>query len=346
MPAVSDGARYVWSPSSANSTPSSASRACRSVMSRTANPAVRSPSPQRSRCARTGPAPVGSQSSISLPPSASTRRRPPRYADSVSRAGRAPRRSAKVRAAAWRSRTASCTRSTRSSMGSSRGDGTIAAHPHPGVGVVLLTGAGRGFCAGGDVKAMAEGREFGGTSLEDKAQGLRARMEVSRWLHELPKPTIAMVRGAAAGAGLSLALACDLRIASDTARFASAFARVGYSGDFGGSWFLTQLVGTARARELYYTADIVDAQQALALGLVNRVVPDARLEDETLGLASRLARGPRIAYRYMKRNFNAAESGTLKDALDLEAWHHTRCGMTEDHREAARAFVEKQIGRA
>ena len=210
------------------------------------------------------------------------------------------------------------------------------------VGVVVLTGAGRGFCAGGDVKAMAEGREFGGTTLEEKAQALRSRMEVSRWLHEMPKVTIEMVRGAAAGAGLSLALACDLRVASDTARFATAFARVGYSGDFGGSWYLTQLVGSAKARELYYTADIVDAQAAQALGIVNRVVPDGRLEDETMALAARLARGPRIAYQYMKRNFNAAESGTLKDSLDLEAWHHTRCGMTEDHREAARAFVDKR----
>jgi 2-(1,2-epoxy-1,2-dihydrophenyl)acetyl-CoA isomerase len=212
----------------------------------------------------------------------------------------------------------------------------------PAVGVVVLTGAGRGFCAGGDVKAMAEGREFGGTTLEEKAQALRSRMEVSRWLHEMPKITIAMVRGAAAGAGLSLALACDLRVASDTARFATAFARVGYSGDFGGSWYLTQLVGSAKARELYYTADIVDAQAAQALGIVNRVVPDGRLEDETMTLAARLARGPRVAYQYMKRNFNAAESGTLKDSLDLEAWHHTRCGMTEDHREAARAFVDKR----
>src|SRR2546426_512027 len=104
----------------------------------------------------------------------------------------------------------------------------------PDVGVVVLTGAGRGFCAGGDVKAMAEGREFGGDTMEDKAQGLRAKMETSRWLHEMPKPTIAMVRGAAAGAGLSLAMACDLRIASDNARFATAFARAGYSRDFGG----------------------------------------------------------------------------------------------------------------
>ncbi len=212
----------------------------------------------------------------------------------------------------------------------------------PAVGAVVLTGAGRGFCAGGDVKAMAEGTEAAGTTLEERAQGLRGRMEVARWLHELPKPTIAMVRGAAAGAGLSLALACDLRIAGDSARLGTAFARVGYSGDFGGSFFLTQLVGTAKARELYYTADLLDVQQALALGLVNRVVPDARLEEETLELAGRLARGPRVAYRYMKRNMNAAESGTLKELLDLEAWHHTRCGMTEDHTEAARAFVEKR----
>ena len=210
------------------------------------------------------------------------------------------------------------------------------------VGVVVLTGSGRAFCAGGDVKAMAEGREAEGTTLEERAQALRASMEVSRWLHEMPKPTLAVVRGAAAGAGLSLAMACDMRIASDNARFATAFARVGYSGDFGGSWFLTQLVGTAKARELYYTAEIVDAEAALRLGLVNRVVPDADLEKEARALAGRLARGPRIAYRYMKRNMNAAESGTLGELLDLEAWHHSRTGATEDHREAARAFVDKR----
>lgn len=212
----------------------------------------------------------------------------------------------------------------------------------PEIGVVVLTGAGRGFCAGGDVKAMAEGNELGGHTMEEKAQALRSRMETSRWLHEMPKPTIAMMRGPAAGAGLSLAMACDIRIASDTVRLGTAFARVGYSGDFGGSYYLTQLVGTAKARELYFTADLLDAQQALGLGLVNRVVADARLEEETMALASRLARGPRVAYRYMKRNMNAAESASLKEMLDLEAWHHTRTGMTEDHREAARAFVEKR----
>ena len=202
------------------------------------------------------------------------------------------------------------------------------------VGAVVLTG--------GDVKAMAEGNELGGVTMEEKAQALRSRMETSRLLHEMPKPTIAMVRGAAAGAGLSLALACDMRVAGDTARFGTAFARVGYSGDFGGSFFLTQLVGTAKARELYYTAELVDAQQALVLGIVNRVVPDAKLEEETMALARKIANGPRVALRYMKRNMNAAESNTLKEHLDLEAWHHTRTGMTEDHKEAARAFVEKR----
>jgi len=210
------------------------------------------------------------------------------------------------------------------------------------VGVVVLTGAGRGFCAGGDVKAMAEGREAEGTTLEERAQALRSRMEVARWLHQMPKPTVAMVRGAAAGAGLSIALACDLRVVSDNARFGTAFARVGYSGDFGGSWFLTRLVGTAKARELYYTAELIDAAQALALGLVNRVVADATLESETMALARKIAKGPRVALRYMKRNMNAAETDSLEDHLDLEAWHHTRTGMTEDHREAARAFVDKR----
>ena len=144
------------------------------------------------------------------------------------------------------------------------------------------------------------------------------------------------------GAGLSMALACDLRVAGESAKFATAFARVGYSGDFGGSWFLTQLVGTAKARELYYTAEIVDARQALALGIVNRVVADEKLDDETLTLARKLAQGPRVALRYMKRNMNAAETQTLAQCLDLEAMHHTRTGFTEDHKEAARAFVEKR----
>jgi len=212
----------------------------------------------------------------------------------------------------------------------------------PETGCVILTGAGRGFCAGGDVKAMAEGTEFPDATMEGKAQQLRAKMETSRLLHEMPKPTIAMVRGPVAGAGLSLALACDMRVASESMKMTSAFANVGYSGDFGGSYFLTRLVGTAKARELYYTADRVEAADALALGILNRVVADDELEAETMALAEKMANGPSIALGYMKRNMNAAETGSLRDCLDLEAWHHTRTGMTEDHKEAAQAFVDKR----
>ena len=223
-------------------------------------------------------------------------------------------------------------------------DGLLEALPRlgadPEIAVVVLTGAGRGFCAGGDVKSMADGTSL--LHVEDAAQRLRARMEVSRLLHEIPKPTIAMVNGPAAGAGLAMALACDLRIASASARFITAFVKVGFSGDFGGSYFLSKLVGSGKARELYYTGEPLDAAQALALGIVNRVVPDAELTDATAALATRLARGPSIALGLMKQNFNAAETGTLSELLDLEAEHQIKTGRTEDHLEAARAFVEKR----
>ena len=211
----------------------------------------------------------------------------------------------------------------------------------PAVKVVVLTGAGRAFCAGGDVKSMAEG---GGErrSMAKAAAHLRSRMEVSRILHELPKPTIAMINGPAAGAGLALALACDLRIAGTSARLVTAFVRVGFSGDFGGSYFLTRLIGTARARELYFTGRSVDADEALTLGLVNQVVPDEGLDAATTELARSLAHGPSIALSLMKRNLNCAESGDLAELLDMEAIHQVQTGRTEDHREAAKAFVEKR----
>jgi 2-(1,2-epoxy-1,2-dihydrophenyl)acetyl-CoA isomerase len=139
-----------------------------------------------------------------------------------------------------------------------------------------------------------------------------------------------------------MALACDLRVASESARFITAFVKVGFSGDFGGSYFLSKLIGTGKARELYYTGEAVDARQALALGMVNEVVPDAELTDATMTLARRLAAGPSIALGLMKQNFNAAENGTLSELLDLEALHQIRTGRTEDHLEAARAFVEKR----
>jgi 2-(1,2-epoxy-1,2-dihydrophenyl)acetyl-CoA isomerase len=208
------------------------------------------------------------------------------------------------------------------------------------VGVVVLTGAGRAFSAGGDVKSMTQGAVE--RPLEEAVTHLRGSMAGSRLLHEIPKPTIAMVNGTAAGAGLSLALACDLRIAGQSARFVTNFANIGFSGDFGGSYFLSKLVSTGRARELYFTAESLDAAQALALGVVNRVVADAELAEATMLLARKLSRGPRIAFDLMKQNFNAAESGTRARLLDLEARHQVVTGRTQDHKEAARAFVEKR----
>jgi 2-(1,2-epoxy-1,2-dihydrophenyl)acetyl-CoA isomerase len=158
----------------------------------------------------------------------------------------------------------------------------------------------------------------------------------------MPKPTIAMVNGVAAGAGMSLALACDLRIAGESARMTTAFAKVGLSGDYGGTYFLTQLVGPSKARELYLTAEMLDAPRLLALGMVSRVVPDAALVAETMALAGQFAAGPRVAYRYIKRNIRAAEEGTLADALDAEAYGMLRCRDSADHAEAAQAFVEKR----
>jgi 2-(1,2-epoxy-1,2-dihydrophenyl)acetyl-CoA isomerase len=210
----------------------------------------------------------------------------------------------------------------------------------PAVKVVVLTGAGRGFCAGGDVKDMAQGGEK--RSAAEATAHLRSRMEVSRILHELPKPTIAMINGPAAGAGLAMALACDLRVAGTSARLVTAFVRVGFSGDFGGSFFLTRLVGTAKARELYFTGRPVEADEALSLGLVNRVVPDEDLATVTMELARSLAQGPSIALGLMKRNLNCAESGSLAELLDIEATHQVQTGRTEDHREAAKAFVERR----
>ncbi|HEX3182103.1 MAG TPA: enoyl-CoA hydratase [Beijerinckiaceae bacterium] len=210
----------------------------------------------------------------------------------------------------------------------------------PSVGAIVLTGAGRAFCAGGDVKRMAADEKP--PSEAEAIANLRARMEVSRMLHELPKPTIAMVNGAAAGAGLSIALACDLRFAGESARFITAFAKVGFSGDFGGTYFLTKLVGSAKARELYFTADPISARDALSLGIVNRLFPDEELKKETMGFARSLAKGPRVALSMMKQNLNLAESGTLSELLDAEAVGQVKTGRTEDHREAAKAFVEKR----
>src|SRR5215831_13995875 len=207
------------------------------------------------------------------------------------------------------------------------------------VGAIIVTGAGRGFCAGGDVKTMASRASQG---FEERVEGLRRMHRLPMLLRTIPKIVIAMVNGPAVGAGLGLAMACDLRIAGRSARFGTGFAGVGYSGDFGGSWSLTRLVGTAKARELYFLGDIIDATEAASLGLVNRVVEDEGLREETLTLARRVADGPLIAYRYMKLNLFAAETEPFATVLEMEAVHQARTAMTEDHFEAARAFVEKR----
>ena len=158
----------------------------------------------------------------------------------------------------------------------------------------------------------------------------------------MPKPTIAALPGAAAGGGLALALACDLRIMASTAFLTTAFARVGFSGDYGGSYFLTQLVGSAKARELYYLSERVGADEALRLGLTNWVCAPDELADRTTALARRLATGPTVAYRYMKENLNRAMAGEVGECMDLEVTHHVHCGQTEDHREATKSFVAKR----
>jgi 2-(1,2-epoxy-1,2-dihydrophenyl)acetyl-CoA isomerase len=161
-------------------------------------------------------------------------------------------------------------------------------------------------------------------------------------MRTVPKVIVGAINGPAFGAGLGIALACDLRIAAVSARFGTAFAKVGFSGDFGGSYHLTELIGAGRARAMYILGEPIEADEAQRLGLVTRVVPDEAVMDEALGLARRLAHGPLVAYGYMKRNLLAAETASLQEVLDLEAFHQSRTGMTEDHREAARAFVEKR----
>jgi 2-(1,2-epoxy-1,2-dihydrophenyl)acetyl-CoA isomerase len=215
------------------------------------------------------------------------------------------------------------------------------------VGAVVVTGAGRGFCAGGDIGRMRDRNEnaAGGNhppALDHRIAGLRRSEEVSLLLHEIPKVTIAAINGPAAGAGFSICLACDLRIASDQARMGTAFARIGYSGDFGGSYFLTTIAGTAKARELYFTGDMLTADEALKEGIVNRVVPAASFADEVHSFARRIASGPRVAYSYMKANLNAAAFADVRVMLEREALGQSLTGLTDDHKEAVKAFLEKR----
>ena len=226
-------------------------------------------------------------------------------------------------------------------LGSQLADGEI----NPEVRCVVITGTGAAFCAGGDVKAMSETNSNGAKSTLDtliQRQRLNQRATSGR-LYKMPKPTLAVLPGPAAGAGLSIALACDLRIMSSTAFMTTAFAKVGFAGDYGGSLFMSQLVGTAKARELYFLSDRISAKEAEDLGLTNWVVEPDALQESAAGIAQKLANGPTVAYSYMKENLaRALTSADVHDCLDLEASHHIHCGGTDDHKNAVEAFIEKR----
>lgn len=209
------------------------------------------------------------------------------------------------------------------------------------VAVIVLTGAGRAFCSGGD---LAEGLDEinGPPPLTSQTGRLRRFMRISQLLHCAPQVTIAAVNGACAGAGLSLALACDLRIASSTARFSSAFIGAGVSGDFGGIWFATRLLGAARARELFLLSERLDAGQMAELGVVHRVSPAETFAADVQDLARVLASRAPEALRAMKRNLVDAEELDLATYLDREARRHARTVVSPDATEAAAAFVERR----
>jgi len=223
----------------------------------------------------------------------------------------------------------------------------------PAARAVVLTGAGQAFSTGGDVKSLgspdpndpiAQQYSLDPTWSEPEARADRLRKvtEASLWLHRMGKPTIAMLRGPAAGAGLSLALACDFRFAADSAFFVTAFSKIGMSGDYGGSYFMTKLIGPSKTKELYMLSDRVSAKDALALGLLTRLTTDTDLETMTYEFARRLASGPAIANRYIKENVHAALDESLERALDVEMRNMIRCRFTQDSQEAIRAFAEKR----
>jgi 2-(1,2-epoxy-1,2-dihydrophenyl)acetyl-CoA isomerase len=209
----------------------------------------------------------------------------------------------------------------------------------PAVAVVVVTGAGRAFCTGGDVARMAEGRP---TALEHKDRLWENVHRVAKTLETVDKPVIAMVNGLAVGAGMGMALMCDLRIASEHARFATGYVKVGLVPGDGDAYFLPRLVGTARALELLWTGDFVEAAEAERLGIVNRVVAADRLVEETRALARRIAAGPGVAIRLTKRLVYQSLRVDLRTHLDLVSSHMAVVRDTEDHREGVRAFTEKR----
>jgi 2-(1,2-epoxy-1,2-dihydrophenyl)acetyl-CoA isomerase len=212
----------------------------------------------------------------------------------------------------------------------------------PEIRVVVLRGAGRAFCAGGDLREGIGGGVGGDGTIANATGNLRRYMRISQLLHEMPKPTIAAVRGACAGAGLSLACAADLRYAGRTAVFATAFVNVGLSGDFGGTWTLSRLIGPARARAAYLLSDRISAEEAERIGLVTALVDEDELDDTVAGVAARLAAAPPLALSATKANLNDALDLPFSALLDKEAQRHIQASRTADAREATDAFLEKR----
>jgi len=220
-------------------------------------------------------------------------------------------------------------------------DGVTRASQDPEVRVIVLTGAGKGFCSGGDVKAMNENKERGaGRPLMEKVAPGRDRGVLA--LREAPKPVIAAVNGAAAGAGFNIALCCDIRLASTAAKFSQAFVKRGLHPDWGGTYFLPRVVGVAKACELIWTGDVIDAEQALRLGIVSAVHPPEELLPATYALARKIADGPPVAIRLSKRAIYHSLETDLRKALEFETYAQNICFDTEDAREGIRAFVEKR----
>jgi 2-(1,2-epoxy-1,2-dihydrophenyl)acetyl-CoA isomerase len=206
--------------------------------------------------------------------------------------------------------------------------------------VVILTGEGRAFCAGGDLAVIGKGRASGNDA--ELAPLLRSGMQAVLKIRTMPQPVIAAVNGAAAGAGMNLALAADIRIAAEDAVFGQNFAKVGLFPDYGGTYFLPQLVGRAKAAELFYTGDMIDAKTALRLGIVNHIFPAERLLAETQSLAARIATGPQVAIRAVKQTIFARDKEALVAALDKEVEHQLKCFHSHDCQEGIRAFLEKR----
>ena len=210
------------------------------------------------------------------------------------------------------------------------------------VGCVMITGSGDAFCSGGDVSGMGGVSSVPKTKQERITELTLKQKTLTLRLHELSKITIAALPGAAAGAGLSIALACDLRIASDNAFITTAFRNIGLSGDYGGSWFLPRLIGLAKAKELYYTADRVSAVEAARIGLINKVFPQATFREDAFEYASRIANGPTMALGRMKINLNRGISQGLAESLALEATHLIESAGSGESKEAIQAFMEKR----